>query len=168
MKISTTQVLIHLPDELVRRFKRHISVRQRSRFIQRLLEDALPPEDGAMTIPCFRPRSPSRKNTSWHQKWPSGRLPRSRTALAMARTPVSEPWRRSSARDSPGRYLVGQSRSGSGRRDPQNAPGCRGDGERAQSRPTDRCHRAAVNRATTKAADRGADPLGRAERRCRL
>ena len=25
-----------------------------------------------MTIPCIRPRSPSRKNTSWHQKWPSG------------------------------------------------------------------------------------------------
>jgi len=37
--------LIHLPESLVRRFKRNVSVRQRSRFIQRLLEDALPPED---------------------------------------------------------------------------------------------------------------------------
>jgi hypothetical protein len=44
--MSTTQLPIHLPDELVRRFKRNVSVRQRSKFIQRLLEEALPPEDG--------------------------------------------------------------------------------------------------------------------------
>ena len=43
--VATTQLLVHLPDGLLRRFKRHVSVRQRSRFIQRLLEDALPPED---------------------------------------------------------------------------------------------------------------------------
>ena len=43
--MATTQLLVHLPDGLLRRFKRHVSVRQRSRFIQRLLEDALPPED---------------------------------------------------------------------------------------------------------------------------
>jgi hypothetical protein len=42
------------PDELVRRFKRHISVRQRSRFIQRLLEDALPPEDGGDDDPLYQ------------------------------------------------------------------------------------------------------------------
>jgi len=43
--VATTELLIHLPESLVRRFKRNVSVRQRSRFIQRLLEDALPPED---------------------------------------------------------------------------------------------------------------------------
>jgi hypothetical protein len=43
--VATTQLLIHLPDGLLRGFKRHVSVQQRSRFIQRLLGDALPPED---------------------------------------------------------------------------------------------------------------------------
>lgn len=54
MKMSTTQVLIHLPDQLVRRCKRHISLRQRSRFIQRLLEDALPPEVGGDDNPLYQ------------------------------------------------------------------------------------------------------------------
>jgi predicted transcriptional regulator len=45
-KMSTTQLLIRLPDELARRLKRSVSPRHRSKFIQRLLEEALPPEDG--------------------------------------------------------------------------------------------------------------------------
>jgi predicted transcriptional regulator len=45
--LVTTQLLIHLPDALVRRLKRNVSVRQRSKFIERLLEDALPPEEGS-------------------------------------------------------------------------------------------------------------------------
>ena len=44
--MSTTQLLIRLPDELASRFKRSVSPRLRSKFIQRLLEEALPPEDG--------------------------------------------------------------------------------------------------------------------------
>jgi predicted transcriptional regulator len=44
--MSTTQLLIRLPDELARRLKRSISPRNRSKFIQRLLEEALPAEDG--------------------------------------------------------------------------------------------------------------------------
>lgn len=52
--MSTAQLLIHLPDELVRRFKRHVSVRQRSKFIQRLLEEALPPEDGGDDDPLYQ------------------------------------------------------------------------------------------------------------------
>ncbi len=44
--MSTTQLLIRLPDELVRRFRRKVSVRQRSKFVQRLLEEALPLEEG--------------------------------------------------------------------------------------------------------------------------
>ena len=43
--MSTTQLLIRLPDELARRMKRSVSPRNRSKFIQRLLEATLPPED---------------------------------------------------------------------------------------------------------------------------
>jgi metal-responsive CopG/Arc/MetJ family transcriptional regulator len=52
--MSTTQLLIRLPEELVRRFKRHVSSRQRSKFIQRLLEEALPPEDGSDADPLYQ------------------------------------------------------------------------------------------------------------------
>ena len=52
--MSTTQVLIRLPDALVRRFKHNVSVRQRSKFIQWLLEDALPPEDGGNDDPLYQ------------------------------------------------------------------------------------------------------------------
>jgi metal-responsive CopG/Arc/MetJ family transcriptional regulator len=52
--VATTQLLIRLPDTLVRRLKRNVSVRQRSKFIQRLLEDALPPEDGGEDDPLYR------------------------------------------------------------------------------------------------------------------
>ncbi|HEU0157102.1 MAG TPA: hypothetical protein VFQ82_13600 [Stellaceae bacterium] len=41
-----TQLLLHLPDDLVRRFRRAVAARQRSMFVQRLLETALPPESG--------------------------------------------------------------------------------------------------------------------------
>ena len=52
--LAATQLLIRLPDALVRRFKHNVSVRQRSRFIQRLLEDALPPEDGSDDDPLYQ------------------------------------------------------------------------------------------------------------------
>ena len=52
--MPTTQLLIHLPDELARRFKRNVSVRQRSKYVQRLLEDALPPEDGGDDDPLYQ------------------------------------------------------------------------------------------------------------------
>ena len=48
------QLLIRLPDALARRFKRNVSVRQRSKFIQRLLEEALPPEDGSDDDPLYQ------------------------------------------------------------------------------------------------------------------
>lgn len=38
------QLLVHLPDELVARFKRAVPPRQRSRFVQQLIEAALPAE----------------------------------------------------------------------------------------------------------------------------
>jgi metal-responsive CopG/Arc/MetJ family transcriptional regulator len=52
--MASTQLLIHLPDELVRRLKRNVSARQRSKFIQRLLEDALPSENGADDDPLYQ------------------------------------------------------------------------------------------------------------------
>ena len=52
--MATTQLLIRLPDRLAKRFKSHVSVRRRSQFIQRLLEDALPPEDGSDDDPLYQ------------------------------------------------------------------------------------------------------------------
>ena len=65
--MATTQLLVHLPDGLLRRFKRHVSVRPRSRFIQRLLEDALPPEDRD-DDPLSKRHWPSRKTRHWRLK----------------------------------------------------------------------------------------------------
>ena len=52
--MPTTPLLIRLPDELVRRFRRSVSVRQRSEFIKRLLENALPPDDGGRDDPLYQ------------------------------------------------------------------------------------------------------------------
>ena len=49
-----TQLLIHLPDALARRFKRRVAVRQRSKFIERLLEEALPAEAVADDDPLYQ------------------------------------------------------------------------------------------------------------------
>ena len=39
------QLLLHLPDGLVDQLKRTVPPRSRSAFVQRLLEQALPPDD---------------------------------------------------------------------------------------------------------------------------
>jgi hypothetical protein len=53
--LASTRLLIRLPDALVvRRFKRNVSARQRSKFIQHLLEEALPPEDGSEDDPLYQ------------------------------------------------------------------------------------------------------------------
>jgi hypothetical protein len=52
--MATAQLLIRLPDELAKRFKRSVSARQRSKFIQRLLEEALPAEDGGDDDPLLQ------------------------------------------------------------------------------------------------------------------
>jgi hypothetical protein len=41
----TQQLLVRLPEELVRRFKRAVPLRQRSKFIERLLDQVLPPDE---------------------------------------------------------------------------------------------------------------------------
>lgn len=53
MAEPTTQLLIRLPEGLARRLKRKIAVRQRSKFIERLLEEALPP-DGEDDDPLYQ------------------------------------------------------------------------------------------------------------------
>ncbi len=40
-----TQVLLHLSEEIAERLKRAVPARQRSAFVQGLIEKALPPED---------------------------------------------------------------------------------------------------------------------------
>ncbi len=44
--MATQQLLVRLPDELARRLKRQVPARQRSAFVQHLLEQALAPEGG--------------------------------------------------------------------------------------------------------------------------
>lgn len=40
------QLLVRLPDEVVRRLRNHVPARQRSAFVQKALECALPPDEG--------------------------------------------------------------------------------------------------------------------------
>jgi len=50
---GTQQLLLHLPDQLVRRLRRAVPARQRSKFIQDLLEQALPPDGAVETDPLY-------------------------------------------------------------------------------------------------------------------
>jgi len=51
--MATQQLLLHLPDELVRRLKRAVPARRRSKFIQDLLEQALPPDGVVEADPLY-------------------------------------------------------------------------------------------------------------------
>ena len=44
--MATEQVLLRLPEDLARRFRRAVPSRERSAFVQRLLEGALPSVEG--------------------------------------------------------------------------------------------------------------------------
>lgn len=44
--MPTQQLLVRLPEELARRLKRRVPARARSSFVQHLLEQALPPDEG--------------------------------------------------------------------------------------------------------------------------
>jgi hypothetical protein len=43
--MATQQLLLRLPDDLVRRFKRSVPTRERSAYVRQLLEQALPSEE---------------------------------------------------------------------------------------------------------------------------
>ena len=44
--MATQQLLVRLPEELAQRLKRRVPARGRSAFVQRLLEEALPADEG--------------------------------------------------------------------------------------------------------------------------
>ncbi|MFL5255056.1 MAG: hypothetical protein ACJ8AI_19620 [Rhodopila sp.] len=44
--MTTEQLLLRLPEDLVRRFKQAVPARERSAFVRQLLEQALPAADG--------------------------------------------------------------------------------------------------------------------------
>lgn len=50
----TEQVLVRLPEALVKRFKRAVPPRRRSSFIAALLEEALPPDDAGDDDPLYQ------------------------------------------------------------------------------------------------------------------
>ena len=52
--MPTQPLLLRLPESLVRRFKRTIPVRRRSKFVQELLEQALPAEHGGDDDPLYQ------------------------------------------------------------------------------------------------------------------
>jgi hypothetical protein len=54
MSDTTEQLLIRLPSELARRFRRSVALRQRSKFVQRLLEEALPPDEVRDDDPVYQ------------------------------------------------------------------------------------------------------------------
>ena len=90
MTEASAQLLIRLPDSLARRFKRHVATRQRSKFIARLLEEALPPEeDIGRRSRCIKPRLRSSETSAWHRKWPSGKKPPSLMASLMAAAAIN-------------------------------------------------------------------------------
>jgi len=50
----TKQLRVHLPEELVRRFRRAVAPRHRGRFIERLLDEALPADDASDSDPLYQ------------------------------------------------------------------------------------------------------------------
>ena len=52
--MTTQQLLLRLPEDLVRRFKRAVAPRERSKFVQHLLEQALPPDEVSDSDPLYR------------------------------------------------------------------------------------------------------------------
>ena len=50
----TEQLLVRLPEELLKRFRRSVARRQRSKFIERLLEQALPPDVVSDSDPLYQ------------------------------------------------------------------------------------------------------------------
>ena len=52
--MSTQALLVRLPETLVRRLRLNVPARRRSAFVQRLLEEALPPDDGSDDDPLYR------------------------------------------------------------------------------------------------------------------
>jgi hypothetical protein len=54
MTEASVPLLIRLPDSLARRFRRHVAPRQRSKFIELLLKEALPPDEVSEDDPLYQ------------------------------------------------------------------------------------------------------------------
>jgi hypothetical protein len=65
MEILVAQLLLHLPDGLANRSKQTVPSRQRSQFVQRLLEAALPVETDD---PLYRLAQEVEKDEKLHAK----------------------------------------------------------------------------------------------------
>jgi hypothetical protein len=52
--MSTQPLLVRIPEELVRRLRRKVPLRQRSKFVAQLLEQALPPDEASDSDPLFQ------------------------------------------------------------------------------------------------------------------
>jgi metal-responsive CopG/Arc/MetJ family transcriptional regulator len=52
--MSMQPLLVRLPEALVRRFKRTVPARQRSKFVEQLLEQALPPDEVDDSDPLYQ------------------------------------------------------------------------------------------------------------------
>jgi metal-responsive CopG/Arc/MetJ family transcriptional regulator len=52
--MTARKLLLRLPEDLVRRFKRAVAPRERSKFVQRLLEQALPPDQASDSDHLYR------------------------------------------------------------------------------------------------------------------
>jgi hypothetical protein len=54
LAMTTQQLLLRLPEDLIRRFKRAVAPRERSKFVQHLLEQALPPDEVSDSDPLYQ------------------------------------------------------------------------------------------------------------------
>jgi hypothetical protein len=63
--IDPVQILLHLPDDLVRRFRATVPPRQRSSFIAKLLEKALPEQDDALYQLALEVEQDAQLNEGW-------------------------------------------------------------------------------------------------------
>ncbi len=52
--MATQQLLVHLPEALVRRFRRAVAPRLRSKFVEQLLDQALPPDEVSDSDPLYQ------------------------------------------------------------------------------------------------------------------
>ena len=78
------QLLVRLPEELVRRFRRAVAPRQRSKFIAQLLIRRYRRIRSARAIRCTRRLSRLNRTKLWRPRWRSGKRPRSMTVSRLA------------------------------------------------------------------------------------
>lgn len=164
--MRTQQGLVRLPEELVRRLKRQVLAPARSAFVQRLIEEALPAEDGNddpfYQVACAVERDErlADEMADWDATIDDG--------LEATKAHAREPAFIGSATRAARRSLAGQSGPGPRRRDPQDAPGCGGDGGRVESGAANSRGRTTLNWSYAAPACRRSNAVGGKRQRCSL